>query len=99
MQGGRALAFELRGPALAHALRRRRAQIQLGQRRAQVQARAADDDRTAPGREQPVDLGVRQLRVLPDAERRVERQERDQAMLELRCSAGEATPVSVSSPA
>ncbi len=46
-----------------------------------------------------VDLGVRELGVLPDAERRVERQERDQPVLELRALGGEATPVSVSRPA
>ena len=37
-----------------------------------------------PACEQPVDLGVRELGVLPRAEGRVERQERHQAMLQLR---------------
>ncbi len=36
-----------------------------------------------PGGEQPVDLGVRELGVLANAEARVERQERDEAVLEL----------------
>ena len=70
------------GPALAHPLRRRRAQIELGQRRAQVEAGAADHDRTAPGGEQIVDLGVGQLGVLAGAEGRVERQERDQPVFQ-----------------
>ena len=78
------MPLELGGPALAHPLRRRRAQVELGERRAQVEARAADDDRPPALREQPVDLGVGELRVLADAERRVDRQEGDEAVLERR---------------
>ena len=37
-----------------------RAQVQLGERGAQVQAGAADDDRPPAGRQQSVDLLVRQ---------------------------------------
>ena len=99
MQRLRAVLLQLCHPALARALGRRRAQVEVGQRRAQVEAGAADDDRPAPGGEQAVDLGVRELRVLADAERRVERQEGEQPVLERRCSGAEATPVSVSRPA
>jgi hypothetical protein len=52
------------------------------QRRAQVEAGAADHDRDARLREQRVDLGVRQLGVLADREARVDRQDRDQAVLQ-----------------
>ncbi len=52
-----------------------------------------------PAASSVVDLGVRELGILADAEARVERQERHQAVLQLACSAAEATPVSVSSPA
>ncbi len=45
-----------------------------------------------PGCEQPVDLSVCELGVLPHAERRVERQERHQAMLEL-CLLAPARPL------
>ena len=79
----RAAALELGVPALAHARRRRRAQRELGQRGAQVEAGAADDDRRRAGGEQLVDLGVRERGVLGDAEARVDRQERDQPVLEL----------------
>ena len=84
VQRRRRPALELGRPALAHALRRRRAQVELGQRRAQVQAGAADDDRPPPCGEQLVDLRVRELGVLPDAEGRVERQERHEPVLERR---------------
>ena len=46
---------------------------ELGQRGAQVEAGAADDDRRRAVGEQRVDLGVRELGVLGDAEARVER--------------------------
>ena len=84
VQRRRPAPLELGGPVLARALGRRRSQIELGERRAQVQAGAADDDRAPPGGQQPIDLGVRELGVLADAERRVERQEGDEAMFE-RC--------------
>ncbi len=52
------------------------------------------------GVEQRVDLGVGELRVLAGAELRVDGQERDQPMLELRpARAGPAAPVRISSPA
>src|SRR6202035_2228422 len=79
-----AVLLELRGPALAHSLRRCRAQVKLAERRAQVEARAADDQRTPAGREQAVDLGVGELRVLADAEGCVEREKREEPMLERR---------------
>ena len=47
---------------------RRRAQLEVGQRGAQVEAGAADHDRAPPGGEEPVDLGVREPRVLAGAE-------------------------------
>ena len=53
---------------------------------------------TRAGVDQRVDLGVRELGVLADAEGRVDRQERDQAVLEPRLLGGVATPVSVSRP-
>ena len=68
VQGGRTAALELGHPALAHALGRGGPQAQLGQRGAQVEAGAADDDRPPPGRQQAVDLGVRELGVLAGAE-------------------------------
>jgi hypothetical protein len=77
-----ASAGSRRSNARARPLRRRGPQVELGQRRAQIQAGAANYERTAPGSEQAVDLRVRQLCVLAGAERRVERQERDQTMLE-----------------
>ena len=61
-----------------------RAQAQLGQRGPQVEPGSADHDRARAGVEQPVDLGVGQLGVLPGAEARVDGQERDQPVLELR---------------
>ncbi len=82
MQRERAGAFELGREPLAHALGRRRAQVELGQGGAQVEARAADDDRAPALAEQLVDLGVRELCVLPDAEARVDRQKRQQPVLE-----------------
>ena len=70
-------------PPSARAPRRAAADaFELGERRAQVQAGASDDDRPPAGREQRVDLGVRELGVLADAERRIERQERDQPVLQ-----------------
>ena len=82
MERGRPLPFELGRPARAGALGRRRAQIEIGERRAQVEAGAADDDRAPARRQQAIDLGVRQLGVLADAEGRVERQEGHEAVLE-----------------
>ena len=76
--------FELGDQARANAFGRRRAQVELGQRGAQVEARPADDDRPAPFLEQLVDLRVGELRVLADAVRRVDGQERQQPVLQLR---------------
>src|SRR5450755_654899 len=67
---------------LADPLGGRRAQVELTDRRPQVEARAADDDGAVSGLEQPVDLRMGELGVLPDAEGCVDGQERDQAVLE-----------------
>ncbi len=57
--------------------------------------------RSGPPRgQQRVDLGVRELRVLTDAERRVDRQEGDQPVLQARAlGRRSATPVRISRPA
>ena len=84
VQGSRPAALELGLPALAHPLRRRRAQVELGERGAEVQAGAPDHDRAAPGGEQVVDLGVCELGVLAGAEGGVQRHQRQQPVLEQR---------------
>ena len=88
VKGGSAAALELGQPALPDPLRRRRPEAQLGQRGAQVQPGPADHDRAGAGVEQRVYLGVGQLGVLPDAEARVDREERDQPVFELGTIAG-----------
>ena len=67
---------------LAHPGRRRRPEVHVGERGAQVEAGAADDDRPPAGREGRVDLGVRERHELSDRERRVDRDEAEQAVLE-----------------
>ena len=98
---GAPVAFELRHPALAHALGRRRTQVELGQRRAQVQARAAHHDRPrARAPAAPSISACASSAYCPALNARVERQERDQPMLQLQLArARVATPVSVSRPA
>ena len=58
--------------------------VELRERRAQVQPGAADDDRAGALGEQAVDLRVGQLGVLADREARVDRQDRDQPVLQAR---------------
>ena len=101
VQRRRAVLLQLGRPALARALGRWRAQVELGQRRAQVQAGAARPRSGAARRRAASSISAcASSRVLADAEGRVERQERDQAVLERRrARAAEATPVSVSRPA
>ena len=73
MEGVRSARRQVELEALAHALRRRRAQVEVGECRTQVQAGAAHHDRPPPGGHQAVDLGVGQLGVLPRAEAGVDR--------------------------
>ena len=61
-----------------------RTQAEIGERRTQVQARPPHDDRALPPSQETVDLGMGELGVLPGAEGGVDRQERDQPVLELR---------------
>ena len=79
----RTAALELAHPSLPDAGSGHRSQAQLGQRGAEVQPGASDDDRPSAFHEQTVDLGVRELRVLADAEGRVDREKRQQSMFEL----------------
>ncbi len=73
---------ELSLPARADLIGRRRAQFERRQGRAQVEAGAAHDDRRCARLEQGVDLRMRKLGVLPDAEGRVYRQERNEPVFE-----------------
>ena len=86
-----------RGPDLR---RHRRAQLEVGERGAQVEAGPADDDRAAPGRQQAVDLGVRELGEAPGANSSSIGDEADQPVLESRLlGSALAAPLRVSSPA
>ena len=70
------------GPASADRRVDGRSEVELGQRRPQVQAGAADDDRAPAVFEQLVDRRVRVSGVGPGGERRVDRDEAEQAVLE-----------------
>ena len=65
VQGWRSVAFQLRGPALAHSLWRWRAQVELAERCTQIQACASHHDRSAAFAERIVDLRVCQLGIWP----------------------------------
>ncbi len=73
---------------LPHAGRWRRRERQVGERGAQVEASAADHDRRAAGAERRIDLLVRERGMLGHRPRALERQEPDEAMLELRALSG-----------
>ncbi len=82
VQRVRAAAFELGIPALARAGLRRRTQRERRERSAQIQTGATDHDRRGALGQQLVDLGMSERRVLPDAETRVHRQKRHQAVFQ-----------------
>ena len=82
VQGRGALGLQHRGPALARAGGRGRAQVEVGQRRAQVEPRAAHDDRPPPGGEQRVDLRVGAARVVAGRGARGQRQDAHEPVLQ-----------------
>ena len=84
VERGRALGGEPRAVARAGARIRRRAQVQVGQRGAHVEPGAADHDRAPSGRDQRVDLGVRQARVRARGGPRGDRKDAEQPVLEPR---------------
>ena len=96
----RAAAVELGLPARADLVGRRRAQREVGERGAQVEAGAADHDRPRARRAAAPSISAcASCGVLAGAEARVDRQDRDEAVLEARLlGRASATPVSVSRP-